>query len=819
MFPRRKRGTLSSKQEIFLEKARFEMFIPYAEGITDSLKTRQSGFQGESLRLYVLIYTNDEKLSEERDFVFSSLKFDVQLVLYESGTSVVENANGKILAPRSSLMSNGSSDFDDIYNSAHYTRGNNFNNKEAIDGGELETGYRHSPSRRRWLSFVSDEMLQGFEEPEYIYKIVIPVRVQEKFINERLRLVITASPSRFSSSHTPSVASGSVYMDDGTHQTGRRDSCGKPSPINHREMLHNIIEHSVHNLADVPQKQLSSPFKVLAPLAISVHTSSLNMISYISITAKNTHPSLSIVVSDIQFLLNTTLSLNLPRMLEHGNTAVDIGEEAMTPTSAIESFLQVRTTAIEELPLQLNSLEEYCFVLQIEPVPFATTVHTKSRSGSLSSSILGNEDIDVQSNFVDGAGHETGKATDEDGAVLTEGTFQTQCNIFWRVLCNEESRRDLAVIGEAKDAKGEETNNLVSTIKVNWSRKENNSSNNKILVEIDCDAVVVVNTVFTARVALTNISGEVLENLVLIVPEDDADNNFYQWKEDALCETHVESRDVNNFTPSASQCNDDVGQRLEAYAQILGEGKTPIALKSTFVDVDLTSAVSRKMPTPFHKAYRALPSPDGVTSFHATVRFCSSSKLRQGSPTQPCILSINADNLRVSMPNTEEGSSCTAKKWSLLMLEEWNVYSLSKKEFCLELEDEEILFYVRDVSPILSRFESVRAILGSMKKNKSSNSKRGSSAENANDENVRRKKNFAPTVVCLEASLPVGHVLPGDTACVDLHFIPLRTGNLCLNCIEACDSSSCGAYKMRKPCEISVLPQSLVPDVFIGLKN
>ena len=331
------------------------------------------------------------------------------------------------------------------------------------------------------------------------------------------------------------------------------------------------------------------------------------------------------------------------------------------------------------------------------------------------------------------------------------------------------------------------------------------------------DDVVVVNTVFTAHVALTNISGEVLENLVLVVPEDDADNNFYQWTKDALREANVEYRDVNHFTPSASQCNDDVGQRLEAYAQILGEGQAPVAPKSTLVDVDLTSTVSRKMLTPFHKAYRALPSPDGVTSFHATVRFCSSSKLRQGSATQPCILSIYADSLRVSMFNAEEGSSCTAKKWSLLMLEEWNVYSLSKKEFCLELEDEEILFYVRDVSPILSRFESVRAILGSMKRYKSSNSTRGSSAENVNNENVRRKKNFAPTVVCLEASLPVGHVLPGDTACVDLHFLPLRTGNLRLNSIEACDSSSRGAYKMRKPCEISVLPESLVTDVRNGL--
>jgi hypothetical protein len=786
---------------MMLQEARFELFIPPVEGsVTDKgVASRTVGFQGESVRVYILIYTDGVEDGEhvnkikEKESLFSSLKFETQLNLLDSGVSVVESSQGRasVSAVPASLMASESTEYDALYHSVSMAKrasfadsGNGDPESIRLTGTESSnaSGYRHSPTRRRRLSFVADDVLEEFEQPDYIYKVVVPMRVQQKYIGETLKLLITVSPSGF---HGANSSSSDSFESFDWDQPNRQLEI-----TDHRNFFNSIIERSVHSAMDIPRKQVITNFKVLDPLSVSVSSSSVNLVTYINITAINSHPSLSLTISDLRFLLNTTLAL------------VTVGgKEQATLFPAIESILQVNSSFANDFPLQLDPFEEYCFLLQLEPP-----------SAMFSSPVRGGLEDPVDSRF---RNQDNGSLKDpdsvenfrpSDGIVLNTGLFQTQTNIFWRVLTEEKGKEPPA---NAKDQ------SFVSTVEVKWSREVHLDSQNMLLMEMEYDNVVAVNHIFTIHIALTNTGGEELNNLVLTVPVDDKSETLYAWESESPSENVVESTafDVQRRNSKEQLYGAEVAENEPLSGEFRKAG-------TSLEDIDLQggSDPERSSRSSF---FGSLPSPDGVNSFHGVLKTFSGVSAPADVPCN-CILQINADGLRVLMAPSSRTGLGETKYWPFLALKHFKAATMQneKKGLTLELDDEFLSFFVRDVKPILSRFSTVESILKPMMlQSNSTKLKDEEGAKSASNTTRGEAGQKSPTVVCLEASLPIGHVSPGDTTCATLHFLPLRTGNLLLSSIQVYNPLSKVVYKMKNPTEISVLPESELESVNLNIEE
>ncbi len=529
--------------------------------------------------------TNNDDADDDKDSIsntidsyLSALKFQTQLLLFSTGEDVVlksqyyhnyqipnlsvssssspKNGNGngnntqKIPSKSSEYASiakarksiNMNQDMESILQSIsqqqeerqespsmfHHDRNNNNNTNNHPN---VAAGYSYSPQRRSRLSFVSEKDAVPFQNPDYIYKILAPIHVSKEHIGVALKLVvkIIVDPFSWTIQHDTIFDSRTLEHNRRQQRAGNNDhSNGRTVNYNksHREYLSKLVDNSIHCVSDPFCRILSVPFQVLNPLEIIVKSSIIDVVSYINIRTKNTHPKLTLCVNEIQFPLNSTVK----------TIKASDGTNIYGKNLRLDSNLQTRMPEYDT-PIILHPNEEYSFIIQIEPAPYIFTV-----SDTSSSSNNNNNGDSLNDN------------TNYDPMFISSGSFQTQATILWGV---HQVPSTCIAAGEGSTASsndGDDDDNnkplppkvsLESTIIVPWSRGDNTNNNihrtnyqkdrrhrnrgnhQKIMMEVEYDPIVRVNNIFTVRIAITNASQDVLSNLNLTIP---IESGYYTWE-------------------------------------------------------------------------------------------------------------------------------------------------------------------------------------------------------------------------------------------------------------------------------------------------
>jgi hypothetical protein len=266
-----------------------------------------------------------------------------------------------------------------------------------------------------------------------------------------------------------------------------------------------------------------------------------------------------------------------------------------------------------------------------------------------------------------------------------------------------------------------------------------------------------------------------------------------------------------------------------------------------------------------------LPTPNGRTLFHAIFQYSTlntstnkssmsisqkkhiekthpnagnanfvnkSSSWVNGIPlSSQCVLQINADGFKIFANNNETSNHNDAKRnkiktksWQFTSTVRIHAEKISNEKLRIDIIDDivknsnetmciinSLFFIVRNASIIVNQFEALYSMLIAMlqQKGKSAGGERlrKDNEDSKNKKNSNVKNELHPTVICLQATVPLGILSPADTVFSTLHFIALKTGTLKFSGIQIGNTAEDVIYRMDRPYAVTVLPQHSITKI------